>query len=563
MNHAVRHRVLSGLLLAGLLALGAFSFYLATHRIYQVDEVQQVYMSRILGTHRWNDFLATAPIYLLGPLSSIAKSGTTSAGILKAHRFAFLGLFWLNAVLLAVAAGARRADIKGLTILLFAATFAPLWDYGFEVRHDNVLLAAVLCAWILIRHRGALPPPVRYLILGVLAIVAQASAFKAFLYFVPMCGLALLFPNPELGLGRFRAILWTALGAALAGGLVLFAYALSGTWEVFADGFRGSVKTVARVASFSSWPALQRLLFQTPLLLAGIAFFAIVALRELTARRRGFFSWSSLLPEALFVSGAVAIFFINPTPFPYNLIFVVPPAFIAVAAMLPFVPQSGRTLSPDMKMFVAAGILVGHLGPFVGQTIRHVRMDNARQLLLAKTAETMTDPVRDRVYDAAGLVVTRDSIGYIYYLHSLTIGLFLSGQVESVRSMLDKRPASVILPNYRLTWLKEKDVSFIHDHYLPLSGDFFALGEELRGGSVWRCLHPGRYHVSVKPADRAGEARLDDEPTVPGPRRFEAGPHAIEAPDGVIVRIVWIGPTLDAPPDLGPGRLEQTFVNFY
>jgi hypothetical protein len=563
MNDAVRHRVLSGLLLAGLLALGAFSFYLATHRIYQVDEVQQVYMSRILGTHRWNDFLATAPIYLLGPLSSIAKSGTTSAGILKAHRFAFLGLFWLNAVLLAVAAGARRADVRGLTIFLFAATFAPLWDYGFEVRHDNVLLAAVLCAWILIRHRGALPPPVRYLIFGALAIVAQASAFKAFLYFVPMCGFALVFPNPELSLRRFRAILWTALGAALAGGLVLLAYALSGTWEVFADGFRGSVKTVARAVSFSSWPALQRLLFQTPLLLAGIALFAIVALRELTARRRRFFSWSSLLPEVLFVSGAVAILFINPTPFPYNLIFVVPPAFIAVAAILPFVPHSGRTLSADVKMFVAAGILVGHLGPFVGQTVRHVRMDNARQLLLAKTAETMTDPVRDRVYDAAGLVVTRDSIGYLYYLHSLTIGLFWSGQVESVRSMLENRPAAVLLPNYRITWLKEPDWTFIRDHYLPLSGDFFVLGEELRDGRVWRCLHPGRYHVSVKPADRAAEPRIDGEPTVPGPRRFEAGPHAIEAPDSVIVRIVWLGPTLDAPPDLGPGRLEQTFVNFY
>ena len=563
MTSAVRRRLLAALLLASLGALGAASFYLAVHRIYQVDEVQQVYMSRILGTHRWNDFLTTAPIYLLGPLSSIAKAGTTSAGILEAHRLAFLGLFWLNALLLAVAAGARRADLRGLTIFLFAATFAPLWDYGFEVRHDNVLLAAVLCAWILIRHRGALPPPVRFLLLGALAIVAQASAFKAFLYFVPMCGLVLLFPNPELGPGRLRAIFWTALGAVLAGGLVLLAYALSGTWEVFAGGFRGSVKTAARAVSFSSWPALERLFFQTPLLAAGVALFAAVALRELYRRRWGFFSWSSLLPEALFVSGSVAILFINPTPFPYNLIFVVPPAFVAVVAILPLVPLSGGRLSADMKMFVVAGILVGHLGPFVGQTLRHFRMDNARQLALVRAAETMTDPARDRVYDAAGLVVTRDSIGYFYYLHSLTIGLFWSGQVESVRSMLDKRPASVILPNYRLTWLKEKDVTFIHNHYLPLSGDFFALGEELRGGTVWRCLHPGRYHVSVKPADRAAEARIDGEPPIPGPRRFEAGPHAIEAPEGVIVRIVWIGPTLDAPPDLGPGRLEQTFVNFY
>jgi len=563
MSDVLRRRIFAALLLFGLGALAVASLYLTTHRIYQVDEVQEVYMSRILGTHRWNDFLTTVPLYLLGPLSSIAKHGTTSAGILLAHRLAFLGLFWLNTVLLAIAAGARRADRKGLALLLLAASLAPMWDYGFEVRHDNVLLAAVLSAWILVRHRGALTPPVRYLLLGALAVLAQASAFKAFLFFVPMCGLVLLIPNPELGLGRLRAILWTALGAALGGGLALLAYRLSGTWDVFAGGFKGSAQAAARVVRFSAWPTIERLFYQTPLLVAGIAVFAVVALRELYGKRWRFFSWSSLLPEALFVSGSVAILLVNPTPFPYNLLLVVPPAFIAVAAMLPLAPISGGALSPGVKMVVAAGVLVGHFGPFIGHTVRHFRMDNARQLVLAKAAEKMTDAARDRVYDAAGLVVTRDSIGFFYYLHSLTISLFLNGQVESVRSMLEKRPASVILPNYRMTWLKEPDWTFIRDHYLPLSGDFFVLGEQLRGRSAWRCLQPGRYHVSAIPAERTVDVRIDGALVPVGPRRFDAGWHGVEAPPDVAVRIVWVGPTLDAPPDLGPGRLEKTFVNFY
>lgn len=551
------------LLLLGALALGAFSLTLARHRIYQVDEVQNVYMARTIGMHRWNDFATSAPLFLLGPLSWIARHGTTSAGILDAHRLVFLGVFWLNIVLLAVAAGAKKADLRGLTIFLLAATLAPLWDYGFELRHDNLLETGILAVWILGRHAGRLRGTIRYFLIGAIPILLQFCAFKAFLYLVPICALFLIFPNPELGISRLRAWTTAALGAVTAFLAAWSAYAATGTWDVYLRAFRASVGVAQEAASFSSWPVLARLLPQTPLLVAGVILFAILAGHEALTRRAQWVSWRTTFPESLFLLHALAVFFVNPTPFPYNLVFVVPQAFLAIVAAAPLLGPLRARISRPLLTFAFSALALGHLAPFLSHTLRHLDYRNDRQLTLAAAAEAMTDPVSDRVYDGSGLVVTRDSIGYYLYLHSLNIRNFTDGTYPSVRSMLERRPASVLLPNYRTTWLPEADQLFIRTNYLPLAGDFLVLGAELPATGTWRCLKTGRYRVLVAPPDRSDLVRVDGRPAPPLPVRFEKGAHLFEIPESARLRVVWVGPRMDEPPDLGPGTLERTFINFY
>ena len=64
-------------------------------------------------------------------------------------------------------------------------------------------------------------------------------------------------------------------------------------------------------------------------------------------------------------------------------------------------------------------------------------------------AEDMTDPQSDPVYDGVGMVPTRRSIHYHWFLHSLNIQSFINGQEMPVRDMLAANPAAVVIPNYR------------------------------------------------------------------------------------------------------------------
>src|SRR5215471_17649621 len=134
------------ILLACLGSLVWLSVHLAANRIYQVDECQYVYMARVLHAHQEKTFFTDASGFTI-PLSWLDRGVKSSAEVFTSARFAMSGLFWLNLVLIALCTGERLRSPGGLIALLFAATLAPLWDYGIEIRHDNVLLTGLLLSW--------------------------------------------------------------------------------------------------------------------------------------------------------------------------------------------------------------------------------------------------------------------------------------------------------------------------------------------------------------------------------------------------------------------------------
>ena len=74
--------------------------------------------------------------------------------------------------------------------------------------------------------------------------------------------------------------------------------------------------------------ALGRLLGQTPLLLALVAAALVAVAANLRRRGRSALAWDGSLPEALLLGVAFAALIVNPTPFPYNLVNLVPYAFL-------------------------------------------------------------------------------------------------------------------------------------------------------------------------------------------------------------------------------------------
>src|SRR5215469_15629079 len=268
-----RSRLLTGILVTVLLALVACSVYLSLTRIYQVDECMNVYMARILSTGQASQFFTNASLFLLGPLSWITRHATSSVTVFSQARVMFLFVFWLNLWLMASIVGGRIASLRWLTALLAAATLAPLWDYGFEIRHDNLVVCGVLLIWWTIRVKPL--GLVSYVVTGAITIALLFVAVKSVVYVLPLSCAVLVFPPPAHKQPRLKLIAAWFGGAVLAAVIVRICYGTSGAWDTYLAVFRGVAKFSAASNSGGSstrfWPwniTLSRLLYQTPLLLA-------------------------------------------------------------------------------------------------------------------------------------------------------------------------------------------------------------------------------------------------------------------------------------------------------
>jgi hypothetical protein len=543
---------MSSAMLLSVAGLACLAVYLGWHRIYQVDEAQNLYMTRMLATGQSELYFSNALLWMLGPLSWLTASFNESVRIFEWARMLFVGVFLLNIYLLALNTGRKPGSFAGVAALFGAATLAPLWDYGFEIRHDNLILTGLLLMWWL----GRTAPRGRwsYLALGCLSMAMPFLSFKAIAYVAPMSLAFLVFPPP--GHRQSRAALWMAwaLGAGATLGVLALVYACSGAGPVFLAGVREVAAIGAVALRMDPAIALDRLPLQVPLLreLAWLAFGWIGV--TLCRQRGAALTWDGLIPEALLLLGSIGVLLINPTPFPYNLVNLVPFAYLLAFRLAASLVE----YKWEIRHFGAALfglLLVAHVVPFLKATPRHLAMSNERQKLVMRTAEALTDPRTDRVYDGAGLVPTRASIGFNWYNHSLNLADFASGRRPSVASMLAEHPAAVIIRSYRTDMIPEAGRDFIARRYLPLSDDLWVLGRVLGpGGGDYEVLHPGRYMVlrsvgggpvsSVALTLAAGTVRIDSAPEQQ-------------------TRVMWVGPTLAALPGMGTAYHQHLFRHFY
>src|SRR5688572_23402130 len=140
-------RILTFVLLGGMAALLGFILYkssmsLAGIRIYHVDECQNVFMARVLATGQAENFYASGSL-LLVPLVWLA-GGNQASDLFASARLISLLVFWLNLVLIALATGEKLLSLRGLIAVVGAVTLVPVWDFGFEVRAENLLLTGLL-----------------------------------------------------------------------------------------------------------------------------------------------------------------------------------------------------------------------------------------------------------------------------------------------------------------------------------------------------------------------------------------------------------------------------------
>ena len=438
-----------------------------------------------------------------------------------------------------------------------------MWDYGFEIRHDNLLLTGLLSIWYLGRCVGNRAGS--FFAIGALVSVLQFVAFKSFAYSDPV-SLHLLVRQATAEPERSKRIVTSWVLGVASGGLacvfVYLAHDLLGVLATSTIQFRDSAQSAA---AFYPFKTLARPLSQTPLLVA-VTTAALISVLSSLFRSPWAALWrDDCAPEGVLLLVAIVALFINPTPFPYNLVNVVPFAFLLAYRHLRTTLDATWPLNRPMLLVGVCVVAFSHFVPFWKATERHLGMTNWRQLALAQTAEEMTDP-SDPVYDAAGMVLTRPSIGRWWYLHSMSMRQIYDGKQASTAEMLASRPAAVLMPNYRFNWLPRSDWEFIQKNYVPLADDFWVLGTRLPdGGGAFRALRTGRYKLLAAAQGQVAspQVTVDGTSVASGIRTLSAGSHDIRSAPDSAVTVVWLGPTLNTLPIISPGDHNTLFRNWY
>lgn len=572
-------RVLICILAAGIATLVCFSLHLAMMRIYQVDECTEVYNAKTLATaSTWANLGHVTLFQVL--LSPFLRDLSCSADLFSTARFVMVALFWLNLILIAMATGEKLFSLRGLIALTGAAILAPMWDYGFEIRHDNLLLTGLLLMWCVIRLR-----PVglqAYFIIGTIAAGLEFVAFKSFAYTVPLA-LGILIVPPH---GR-KLPLWKSAAALLIGAVATYltvrlAFSAFGLWQLYMAVNHSLSDASANGHRFWPWTTLARLLSQTPLLLALDMVALIALIVHLWRDGRTGLSWNGNLPEGVLFLLALGVMMVNPAPFAYNLLFLVPFAFIFAFKYVAHLSIDMKNRFTELWPIVISMLVFCYFVPFIVATRRHLNFPNYRQVRLMFAAEILTDPTKDRIFDGVGLVPSRP-IDPRWWLHSFTINSYLDGAVTSVRDLLAENPAAVFIPNYRTDWLSDADHDYVRTNYVPLADDLWVLGEKLPpGGGTFKIIHGGRYRISslkdsdlegtfptdiksflARPAEGKIAATLDGKAFSNIPIELSVGLHRIECATNCQPAVVWLGPQLNRPGREVDGNHRYLFINWY
>lgn len=523
--------------------LMAATLAMAMIRVYQVDEAQTVYMATVLAKG-WGGSLFTSGQLHLYPLSLLTRLASTSAGLFLVFRACFWALFWVNASLAVLAAGIRLRSPEGAKALVLVGTLAPWWAYGLECRHDNVLIAGLLLLWVIARRIPGRREGI-FLALGFVSLLLHSCLFKAVAFWSPLTVLLVALEPAPMGTRAKRAG-WWLLGAA-ACYLACWAFkAHSGIQALAANG-RDVMKVAVSSERFAPWHTLRMLLETAPLLAAAMGGLALHGASVI--RRRGLKgAWAEErgFPELMLFAICVFAFFINPTPFPYNLGALSAGAAVALLALGRswLEPGAFRSL-PALPFLVSLGLVL-HLAPWTLRVADLFSMTNDRQEEVMARAETFAGP-EDPVFDGIGMVPTRKAPAYEWVIHW---GNQRNFHEHPLFQGLGDRVPPVVIPSYRLNYLPPSDQAFLSANYIPMHKDFWVLGALPRKNAepgTWTCYRSGRYAVIPTRAG-SGNVALDGKTIAPGILWVDRGEHRLAMDPASPCALAWVGPKVQEVP---------------
>jgi hypothetical protein len=523
----------------------AWAGWLAHHRVIQIDEIQTLHMSWLLGREDAGEYFNSAEPYMLS-LAALSRATDDPFRFLQRARLAFAAA--LLGVFLLLLRGIRP-DLAGagpLAAAVLVVSVPVFWDYGPEVRHDNVVLFGLALMMALLLGPAGPPGQAALLASGAAAVGVQLSSHKAVLFLAPVL-LGFLVRSDR----RWRAAALLAAGAAAGAAAALGLYAATGTLPAFLQAWRFFFDTIGQdflpIYLETFW--LPFVLYH-PWLLATTAAFAILyglpAARAALGRRlddRSARDLCILLP----LLGCAVFVAANPTLFPYNFVF--PALFMLFACAR--VCGGWWDRLPGRRAWLVLLVLALHVAPGLYRIQRHRHYTNEYQRRVMEWAHRVTGP-DDCVFDGAGLALYRTGPGFYWYLHSLNMNRYFEHRLERVPAMLERCPCPILILNYRWMWLPGSELRWIMERYVQVNKVFWVMGRRwdvpAAGIYPFTVHKAGHYRVLVEGAGAAAPVLLDGTPAGEAPRFLASGDHALRL-DGPAERlqVLWAGRDADSP----------------
>ncbi len=548
-------------LLAVLVAVvGRVGLRYALERTFQVDEFQMAQNAVLLSRGgEWLDYAPIRPFYLV-LASRLLNAEWSTVANLSVLRTLFFMLLMVNMLLIASVQPFFRGRWGRLGTMAAACLLFPMWEHGIEIRSDNVTLFCQLCGlgcvFAALRAKG-------HRRLGWLLMLGLASAG---VHYSTAKGVALWPVQVAIGLaacwlsegGRpwreaFGWAVGVLCGLLLGALLVWLLNYISGTLRptTLGGGFKPDfVRLSLQTSRFSASPLLKMEVLKNPAVIIGCG----LAVVEFFAKLKQ--GWRPGMLPAIVCAGyffwSLFFIFINPTPYPYNMLHVAPFAFIFVLSVVPCLARQNPAILGLLAVVqVLAFVRETHASPF----FRH---GNFQQTSYIDAAEYLT-PIGEPVLDGVGMVTSRPPAARYWWLHSMYMGAYHEGRRDNFAEIMREKWPPVVITNYRWRWLKGEELEILRANYLETSPDFHVLGAKLHEGQPFLDLvRAGRYIVRLDnwQTDRLlidGQASEDGQFV-----RLAAGRHAVETRGGG--EILWVNEGTEHFPPLIVPPMAKLFV---
>jgi len=538
--------------------------WLATHRIFQVDEVQNMHMSWLLTQGDSDNYYNSAEIYMI-PLALVSRLCQTPVAFLITCRIIFFVLF--AASLFVTACALSEHDkfhfVGALFILLSAPVF---WDYGFEVRHDNIVILG-MSLMILMLFRAANGSLKQRLFWGGLTGgFLLLSSLKSVVLWAPVLGYMMAVQARRGRTAFVRATAASLAGFGISLAIAFSAHGLQGSLAIYIRGIGDFARTLAtgRIRFFD-WDYLWRFITGQPLITLSSAAFLLICsgpIAQRWARGEAFRDDDRRAKELLLLLLAIVFLAVNPTPFPYNYLYI---ALLASPAACHLMVRALRHPNSAVSI-LALGLIAAQGVIWSTQTSRHLSYRNDGQKKIVEFLNDYTDQ-KDCVFDGVGLSIYRRGPERVWYLHSLSQARYLAGDIPSVRDVLTSSVCPVLVESYKWQYMLPEDLAFIQSRYVSHGRFIWILGGKIHAGSAgshaFDIHKDGFYLISKQPGALQAALTIDGVPTDPNPVYLRKGRHILVTDCALeTVRLEWVKDPSVLHIDV-PSISEPIFVNWY
>jgi len=451
---------------------------LSRQRAFQVDEVEHIHATYNIeaGRQIYKDFWEAHNPLIYALLRPLVDPSDAIASFRRA-RWLPLSALLATVLLTAYAAYRLAGEAAGWLGGGLVMTHSTMVERGIEVRPDGLLALAVAGALAIelsslpIRRRFALSA----LVLGLGFVATQKAAFVCLGFAAWWAWHA--WKRRQLGLLALPASCGLAPFAVqvlvLAHQGVLKSYLQSGVF----DSLRRTGRSLTG-GEFGAIPYLVREGAHNPV-------FSLLAAGVLLLSVWGVFR-KRLTPSQVLVTLlawlSLATLWLNPFPFPYLHVTVIPTLALLMTHQTLSLLHKGPGSSSRGPLLVAALVLVAASATSLPRIATRLGNAQGPQLSVLSEVQSVTTP-DDTVFDLVGLYFRRDAYP-VFVMTGAMMTRYYRGDFPPIIPYLESNHPAVMMLNYRTRALPRKDQLFLRSHYVHLDGPIFVLGASLRN------LHP-------------------------------------------------------------------------